>query len=122
MTASDEGLNALEQKAAEAASMLRLLANEKRLLILCHLTAAEEMPVGALARHVGLSQSALSQHLARMRADGLVATRRDGQTIHYSVADGRVAAMLDAMTGIFCPEVRRRPAARGVGGSRVGGR
>jgi DNA-binding transcriptional ArsR family regulator len=98
-------LGGLEERAAEAASMLRLLANEKRLLILCHLIAAGEETVTALAGTVGLSQSALSQHLAKMRADGLVATRRDAQTIHYRVADPRIEAMLEAMRDIFCPEL-----------------
>jgi DNA-binding transcriptional ArsR family regulator len=108
------GLDGLEERAAEAAAMLRLLAHEKRLLILCHLIAAREMSVTTLARTVGLSQSALSQHLARMRADGLVATRRNAQTIHYRIADSRVEEIVQALHRIFCPEVgneKRRPVA-----------
>ena len=107
MIASEGDVDRLEAKAGEAAAMLRLLANEKRLLILCHLLAAAEMTVTALARAVGLSQSALSQHLAKMRADGLVATRRDAQTIHYRVADARVGAILETLSRVFCPELRR---------------
>ncbi|MFA6266187.1 MAG: metalloregulator ArsR/SmtB family transcription factor, partial [Pseudolabrys sp.] len=77
----------LERKAAEAASLLKLMANENRLLILCRLAITGELSVGALAGAVSLSQSALSQHLAKMRDDGLVATRRDAQTIYYRIAD-----------------------------------
>ena len=111
----EDALAGLEEKAAEAAAMLRLLGNEKRLLILCHLIAAQEMTVTALARTVGLGQSALSQHLAKMRADGLVATRRDAQTIHYRVADPRIGALLEAMRRIFCPELVSTRAQAGEG-------
>jgi DNA-binding transcriptional ArsR family regulator len=97
------GLRAFEAKAAEAADMLKLLANERRLLILCRLAAEREMPVGALADAVGLSQSALSQHLAKMREEGLVATRREAQTIHYRIADARVARLLKVLKDIYCP-------------------
>lgn len=97
------GLRAFEAKAAEAAGMLKLLANERRLLILCELGVERELSVGALAEAVGLGQSALSQHLARMRDDGLVATRRDGQTIYYRIADARVARLLRVLKDIYCP-------------------
>jgi DNA-binding transcriptional ArsR family regulator len=97
------GIAALEQRAAEAARLLKLLANENRLLILCRLAAAREMPVGELAQAVGLSQSALSQHLARMREDGLVATRREAQTIHYRIADPDARRVLALLKNIYCP-------------------
>lgn len=93
----------LQAKAAEAARLLALLANEKRLLILCHLVAEEEMHVGALAEAVGLSQPALSQHLARLREDGLVATRRVAQSIQYRLADPRAARLLALLRDIYCP-------------------
>jgi DNA-binding transcriptional ArsR family regulator len=93
----------LERKAGEAARMLRLLANERRLLILCRLVIEKEMPVGDIATAVGLGQSALSQHLARMREDGIVATRREGQTIFYRVADKNIARMLAMLKTTFCP-------------------
>jgi DNA-binding transcriptional ArsR family regulator len=96
-------IGSFEAKAVEAAQLLRLLANENRLLILCRLIAAQEMSVGDLANAVGLSQSALSQHLAKMRDDGLVATRRDGQTIFYRLADKNVARVLTLLKNIFCP-------------------
>ncbi len=97
------GLARLEASAEEAARMLRLLANEKRLLMLCHLVGAGEMNVGALADAVGLSQSALSQHLARLREEGLVATRREAQTIHYRLADPKAARLLALLRDIYCP-------------------
>jgi DNA-binding transcriptional ArsR family regulator len=99
----DAGLVRLEQRAAEAAELLKLLGNENRLLVLCRLAAAGEMSVGALAGAVRLSQSALSQHLARMREEGLVATRRESQTIYYRVADDNAARLLKTLKDIFCP-------------------
>lgn len=96
-------IQTFEAKAAEAAKMLKLLANEHRLLVLCRLVAEREMTVGDIADAIGLSQSALSQHLAKMRDDGLVATRRDGQTIYYRLADKNVARVLTLLKNIFCP-------------------
>jgi DNA-binding transcriptional ArsR family regulator len=102
-TASDNGIAELERKAAEAASLLKLLANENRLLILCRLVVAGEMSVGDLADAVDLSQSALSQHLAKMRGDGLVATRREAQTVFYHIADPNAARLLALLKNIYCP-------------------
>lgn len=102
-TASDNGIEELERKAAEAASLLKLLANENRLLILCRLVVADEMSVGDLADAVDLSQSALSQHLAKMREDGLVATRREAQTVFYHIADPNAARLLALLKNIYCP-------------------
>ena len=96
-------IQTFEAKAADAAQLLKLLANENRLLILCRLVAEREMPVGDIAEAVGLSQSALSQHLAKMRDDGLVATRREAQTIFYRLADKNVARVLTLLKNIFCP-------------------
>ncbi|RDV05882.1 ArsR family transcriptional regulator [Undibacter mobilis] len=93
----------LERKAAEAAGLLKLLANENRLLILCRLAIVGEMSVGALADAVDLSQSALSQHLGKMRDDGLLATRRDAQTIYYRIADKNAARLLALLKDIYCP-------------------
>ncbi len=97
----------LEARAAEVAALLRLISNEKRLLILCLLSTEGEMTVTNLAAAVGLSQSALSQHLAKMRGDGLVSTRRQAQMLFYSIADPRVETLLGAMAEIFCPELGR---------------
>jgi len=83
--------------------MLKLMANERRLKILCRLGAEREMSVGALAQAVGLGQSALSQHLAKMREEGLVTTRRDAQTVFYRIADKNVARVLFLLRRIYCP-------------------
>jgi len=93
----------LEVSAAEAAKLLRLLANERRLLVLCHLVDAGEMHVGALATTIGLSQPAISQHLALLREDGLVATRRVAQTIYYRLADERAVRVIALLRDLYCP-------------------
>lgn len=95
-----------EAHAAEAAQFLKLLANEHRLLVLCHLLAGERS-VGALVEEVGLSQSALSQHLARLRDDGLVTFRRQSQTLFYRVSDARAERVLAILKDIFCPTMGR---------------
>jgi DNA-binding transcriptional ArsR family regulator len=92
----------LEKKAREVSALLRLLANEKRLLTLCQLSHAGEMSVTELGDVVGLGQSALSQHLAKLRADGLVATRREAQTLFYRIADKRIGELLVALYAIYC--------------------
>ncbi|HEY5962585.1 MAG TPA: metalloregulator ArsR/SmtB family transcription factor [Xanthobacteraceae bacterium] len=103
MRKQDVAMGSFEQKAAEATRLLKLLANENRLLILCRLVAEREMPVGEIAAAVGLSQSALSQHLAKMREEGLVATRREAQTIHYRIADPDTRRILAVLKSIYCP-------------------
>ena len=102
-TALDKGIVELERKAGEAAGLLKLMANENRLLILCRLFIAGEMSVTGLAKAVNLSQSALSQHLAKMRDDGLLATRRDAQTIYYRISDPNAARLLEQLKDIYCP-------------------
>ena len=91
------------RKAAEAAALLKLLANENRLLILCRLVMEGELSVGNLVEEIGLSQSALSQHLAKMREEGLLATRREAQTIFYRIADQNAARLLALLKDIYCP-------------------
>jgi ArsR family transcriptional regulator, virulence genes transcriptional regulator len=100
---SDVGMAAFERKAAQAASLLKLLANENRLLILCRLAQAGEVSVSDLANAVGLSQSALSQHLAKMREEGLLATRREAQTVYYRIANPDAARLLSLLKNIYCP-------------------
>jgi DNA-binding transcriptional ArsR family regulator len=92
---------ALSARAAQAARLLKLLANERRLLILCRLVETGEMNVTQLAEAAGLAQSALSQHLAKMREDGLVAFRRESQTIWYRIADPSAQRVLEALHDIF---------------------
>lgn len=101
----DQSLSELAEKAAEAASFLKALSNEKRLLILCHLISAGELTVGALVDAVGLSQSALSQHLARLRSDGLVTFRRDAQTLYYRIANSNTSRVIAVLRDIYCPEL-----------------
>jgi DNA-binding transcriptional ArsR family regulator len=96
------GVGELQDKAAAAARLLRLLGNENRLVLLCLLATAGEMSVGALADAVGLSQPALSQHLALLREDGLVATRRVAQAIHYRLADAKAEALLRLLRDLYC--------------------
>jgi len=95
-----------EAKAAAAAQLLKALANEHRLMILCKL-AAGELSVGDLVAAIGLSQSALSQHLAKLRADRLVTTRRDAQTIYYRLTSADAARVLQVLADIYCPPRRR---------------
>jgi len=102
-TRTNPDLGALQEKATEAARMLRLLANENRLLVLCHLAGEGEMTVGALAEVIGLSQPALSQHLARLREDGLVATRKEAQAVFYRLDDPRAARLLTVLRDLYCP-------------------
>ena len=103
MGADAAAIARLERKAGEAARLLKLLANEQRLLILCRLIVAREMSVGDIATAVGLGQSALSQHLAKMRQDGVVTTRREGQTVFYRIADKNVGRVLGLLKSICCP-------------------
>jgi DNA-binding transcriptional ArsR family regulator len=91
----------LEPRADEAAELLAAMANPRRLLIICNLLD-QEMSVGELGRRIGLAQSPLSQHLARLRALKLVTTRRDGQTILYRLASDSVASLLLTLHGIYC--------------------
>ncbi|HEY7665919.1 MAG TPA: metalloregulator ArsR/SmtB family transcription factor [Xanthobacteraceae bacterium] len=93
---------AFERKALQAADLLRALANERRLMILCKLVEWGEANVSRLADAVGLSQSALSQHLARMREEGIVAFRRDAQTVWYRIADARAEELLATLHRLFC--------------------
>jgi ArsR family transcriptional regulator, virulence genes transcriptional regulator len=99
---------ALEEKAAELAGTLRALANERRLMILCKLVEWGEANVNSLAEAVGLSQSALSQHLAKMRAEGLVAYRRESQTLWYRIADPRIERLFATLHQLFCATGQRR--------------
>ena len=91
---------ALEPRVQEASTLLKAMSNEKRLLILCHLLK-DELSVGTLEKLVNLSQSALSQHLARLRRDGFVQTRREAQTIFYSIKGEQTKTIIAALSNIF---------------------
>lgn len=99
----DQTFEELEQNLHQAVELLKSLSNERRLLIVCAL-CIKERSVGELEAIVELSQSALSQHLARLRRDGLVETRRKAQTIYYSLKDDKAQMILESLMHIFCPD------------------
>lgn len=96
LSASDMAENALA-----AAEFLKALSHEGRLMILCHLISGEKT-VTALEDLLGARQAAVSQQLARLRADGLVSARRDGKAIHYSIRDPKAAAIVKVVHDLFC--------------------
>lgn len=102
MAVRTDEMASLERKAGEVAAMLKALSNPRRLLLLCKLVENGSMNVGQLAGEIGLSQSAVSQHLAIMREEGFVAFDRDGQTLHYRVADERLTELLGSLYRIYC--------------------
>ena len=95
-------LSELEAKADQVAAVMKALANPRRLLILCQLAAVGSASVNSLAAAVDLSQSALSQHLAVMREEGLVGFDRDGQTLNYRIADPRMNTLLNTLYALYC--------------------
>jgi len=99
-TSTADDIQELAASAQAAARLLKLLASEQRLLILCRLIDGETS-VGELSAHVGLGQSAMSQHLAKMRTEGLVATRREAQTIFYRLADPAAVRVLETLCDVF---------------------
>jgi len=96
-------LEKLAPKAMQAENFLKAMANRHRLMILCELYKGET-GVSALQRALGLSQSSLSQHLARLREDELVTTRRESQAIFYSLANSNVSRTITLLYELFCAE------------------
>ncbi len=94
--------HSFEQQVAQAADLLKALSNTHRLQILCLLAEHQELNVGQILAHSSLSQSALSQHLAKMRDEGMIGFRREGQTLFYSIYDQRVIQLLDTLKEMFC--------------------
>ena len=101
----DAGLFELETRSREAAALLKAISNEHRLLVLCHLAAAGELSVTALNDQIPLSQSALSQHLAKLRDEGLIGFRREAQSLIYRITDEKAGRLLAALQDIYCPEL-----------------
>ena len=97
-------LAVFEEKATRVADTLRAIGNPRRLMVLCKLIEHGEATVGDLARDVGLSQSACSQHLGRMRDEGLITFRRESQTLWYRIADPRVEALLATLYDLYCKD------------------
>ena len=96
------GIEGLRENATQAARLLRALSNENRLMLLCLLFEGERT-VGELNESLPLSQSALSQHLAKMREEGVLATRREAQTVFYRIADANAARLLALLKSMYCP-------------------
>ena len=94
-------LEELQSKAGVAEAMLKAVANRNRLVILCELLKGERS-VSALQAAIGLSQSALSQHLARLREDEIVATRRVSQTIYYSLSSKPISRLIGLLYELYC--------------------
>ena len=94
----------LKLKAEAAEKLLKAMASQPRLMILCELLQGERT-VTALQQAVGLSMSAMSQHLARLRIDALVSTRRESQTIHYSLSSEPARTLIGALYELYCSPV-----------------
>jgi len=94
----------LKAHAQDAAQLLKALANENRLMILCSLVQ-QELNVSQLNERLDLSQSALSQHLAWLRREGLVQTRRDAQTIFYSLQGSKAKQVIEVLQSIYCADL-----------------
>lgn len=103
---SADALMEMRDNAQQASRLLKAMSNERRLMILCHLVAGEKS-VGQLERLVDLSQSALSQHLARLRKDGFVRTRREAQTIFYSLKGEEAKTIIQALHDLYCAPAGR---------------
>ena len=95
---------AFEAHAGMVADLLKALGNTRRLMVMCKLAEHREMNVGTLAEELGISQSALSQHLAKMRAEGLVAFRRESQVLWYRIADPRCERLLATLYELYCKD------------------
>lgn len=101
--ATTQMMERLQDRAGDAAALLSMLSNEKRLLMLCRLVSGEAT-VGELVELTGLAGSAVSQHLARLKADGLVASRKDGLHVHYRLGDDRASRVIAVLKDIYCPD------------------
>jgi DNA-binding transcriptional ArsR family regulator len=102
MALSKRDLAKMKANAPQVATLLRALGNERRLLILCTVISAGECSAGELAEAVELSPSAASQHLARMKEEGLLESRRDAQTVLYRVADPNLSRIVGLLKDIYC--------------------
>lgn len=108
MGGSPAEMQELERGAAEVAPILRALGNERRLMIVCKLAEWDEANVSSLAQAVGLSQSALSQHLAKLRGQKIIGYRRESQTLWYRVVDPRIKKLFATLHRLFCRPLKGR--------------
>lgn len=95
----------MQQQAQVVADILKGIANPERLMILCHLSQEGRMTVGQLEEKVSLSQSALSQHLAKLRHGGMVATERQGKFIYYEISDPKIMKLFETLHDLYCKDV-----------------
>lgn len=110
-TVVDTTVKDLQEHAAEAAALLKALANEQRLQVLCCLLKGAKS-VGEINDQISLSQSALSQHLSVLRSSGLVTTRRESQTIHYSLAQGPALKIMEILYDTYCKPASSKATSR----------
>jgi ArsR family transcriptional regulator len=103
-----------QRNATEVAGILSALANERRLMILCQLVEYGEATVGSLVDAVGISQSALSQHLSKMRDEGIVTFRKESQMVWYRIADARIEKLFATLHQLFCRTARKAVKPRGT--------
>ena len=97
-------LEVMQASAERASNMMKLLGHPHRLMILCELKL-QERSVGELSEKLGISQSLVSQHLARMRHEDVVDSRRDAQVVFYSLKEGAASDLIAVMYEIFCKDV-----------------
>jgi len=108
---SDMDLDLMQENASRASDLMKLLGHPHRLMILCELNQGE-CSVGELSDKIGIAQSPLSQHLARMRHEGVVTSRREAQTVYYSLAGREVGAVISLLYQLYCDPATRRAKAR----------
>lgn len=94
-------LEKMRSSAADVSDLLKLLGHPDRLMVLCQLKFGEQS-VGELSRNLGVKQSPLSQHLARMRHEGVVTSRREAQTIFYSITDPKITQVISVLYELYC--------------------
>lgn len=104
-------LESLQANAERATALLKAMSNPARLMVLCQLSSGEKS-VGELVRAVGLSQSGLSQHLAILRREQILTSRRDRQTIYYAIASKEAVALMRTLYDVFCGKVAKKARAR----------
>lgn|SRR5690349_8941307 len=102
---SAQNWDELRESAAQCCTLLKAMAHEDRLLLLCQLTEGEQN-VGELEASVGLRQPSLSQHLGVLREEGIVAARREGKYIYYSLASHEVVRIMQTLSGLFCGKAK----------------
>lgn len=94
-------IDEMKKNAEEVAELLRVMAHSERLMVLCQLTKSE-MGAGQLQQSSSLSQSAFSQHLTVLRKHGIIQARKEAQQVFYSLADSRIAALIQSLQNVFC--------------------